>query len=228
MRRITLAAIALTAAALPAAADCTEEVKNAYAAMAKKPFVKMETNMITGEGIVKMTLEFQTPDRMRQVVSPVVNPKPLESIVIGEKAWTQDEKGWFELPHQAAEQFGDFRDNSMGFKDDKVKFECLGTETMEGKQVRAYKLLDPTVNVKGKELPKDPSTNEAVRVYYIDAEGGLPVRAIFAHKDRLNQPIQKEVYSFPDKITIEPPANVQPPPTLVNEPKDMTKPAEKK
>lgn len=223
MRRLVLAGLTIWAAAAPAHADCTEEVLGGYAAMAKKPYVRMESNMISASGPVKMVLEFQTPDRMRQTVTSIVDKKTVQSIVIGERAWTEDENGWFELPPQAADEFASFRDNSLGFKDDSVKFECLGGETLDGKDVRSYKLLDPTIMIKGKELPKNPVNNEAVRVYYLDPATGLPVRAVYAHKDRLNAPIQKEEYSFPDKVEIEPPANVQGPPQLINEPKDETK-----
>lgn len=228
MRRFVSAALLIAGAAIPAHADCTEEVVKAYEAMAKKPFVRMETTMITGTGPMKMVLEFQTPDRMRQSVTGGGENKTIESIVIGDKAWTQDEKGWYELPPSAADEFATFRDQSMGFKDNKVKFDCMGGEKLDGVDVRAYKLLDPTVNINGKEMPRNPTNNEGIRVYYINAATGMPQRAIYAQKDRLNVPIHREVYSFPDSLTIEKPANVQPPPTLVNEPQDMTKEPEKK
>lgn len=223
MRRLVLAGFAMAAFATPAFADCTDEVRNGYAAMAKKPYVRLETSMITANGPVKMVLDFQTPDRMRQSVTSVAEQKTVESIVIGSRAWTQEEKGWFELPPQAADEFAAFRDNSLGFTDTTVKFECLGGETLDGKQVRAYKLLDPTIMVNGKEMPKNPVNNEAVRIYYLDASSGLPTRAVYAHKDRVKTPIQQENYSFPESVKIEPPANVQAPPALVNEPKDETK-----
>ncbi len=223
-----MSGLSLAAAGAPAWADCTEEVVSAYDAMAKKPFVRMETNMITGTGPMKMVLEFVTPDKMRQTVTSLTENKTVESIVIGDKAWTQDEKGWFELPPAAADEFATFRDQSLGFKDNKVKFDCMGGDTLDGKSVRAYKLLDPTVTVNGKEMPRNPVNTEGVRVYYLDPAAGLPVRAIFAQKDRLNAPIHREVYSFPDSLKIDPPATVQPPPTLINEPKDESGDAGKK
>lgn len=228
MRRYLFAGLFLAGAAAPAAADCTEEVVKSYDAMAKKPFVKMETTMVTGTGPMKMVLEFQTPDRMRQSVTSITENKTIESVVIGEKAWTQDDKGWYELPPAAADEFASFRDKSLGFKDNKVKFDCLGGEKLDGIDVRSYKLLDPTVSINGKEMPRNPTNNEGIRVYYVNAATGLPERAIYAHKDRLNAPIHRESYSFPEKLAIEPPAKVQPPPALINEPEDLTKDPAKK
>lgn len=228
MRRLVFTSLLVAGAAGPAFADCTEEVVKAYDALSKKPFVKMETMMITGTGPVKMVLEFITPDKMRQTVTSISDNKTVESIVIGDKAWTQEAEGWFELPPQAADEFATFRDQSLGFKDNKVKFDCMGAEKLDGVDVRSYKMLDPTVTINGKEMPRNPTNNEGIRVYYINATTGLPERAIYAQKDRLNVPIHRESYTFPEAIKIDPPANVQPPPALVNEPKDLTKEPEKK
>jgi hypothetical protein len=211
MRRIALvAAVLATASSVsPALADCSEEVKAAFVAQNQKPFLRKDTRMISENGLVNMTLEFQLPDRMRQVVSLVTDPKPVETIVVGKRAWTQDENGWFELPMRAAEQVVEFMDKSIGQNADVGKFECLGAQSLDGQQVRAYRGIDEGPKDLSKNKEQEPPKNEAVRLVYLDVATGLPARSIYAHKDRLDTPIYKEVYSFPDKLNIDPPANVQ-------------------
>src|SRR3990170_233184 len=75
------------------------------------------------------------------------------------------------------------------------KFECLGAETVDGKQLRAYRGLDEAPNVPGKDPPQTQK-NEAARMF-------PPRRAM------LNKPIFKEVYTYPAELKIEPPANVK-------------------
>jgi hypothetical protein len=44
---------------------------------------------------------------------------------------------------------------------------------------------------------------------YLDPATGLPARSIFARAGHLDNPLFKEVYSYPDKIEIEPPKDVK-------------------
>ena len=89
MQRIGLsvALIAVAVFASPAFADCSKEVQDAVKLQSAAKAFRKETNMITQNGPAKMTIEVVAPDRMRQVVTLVVNPKPVESILIGGKAW---------------------------------------------------------------------------------------------------------------------------------------------
>ena len=212
MRRIVFSSILLAAAAMagPASADCTDEVAKAFEGLTKQKFLRKDTLMVSENGLVKMVLEFQLPDRMRQTVSLITDPKPVETIVVGEQAWTQDEKGWFELPPQAADEMISFLEQSTSAAGTKVgKFECIGAETLDGKQVRAYRCINEAVKAFGQE--SEANKNEAVRMVYINPETGLPARAIFAHKDHLDKPVYKEEISYPASLKIEPPANVQKP-----------------
>jgi len=213
MRRIlTGAACAVVAlAASPAFADCSAEVVKAFEAQSAKKFVRKETDMLTENGPVKMTLEFQIPDRMRQTIKALTDEKATQTIVVGLRAWTQDGDEWFELPPQAAEQVVDFMKKSVALSgDDMGRFECLGSEPVDGKQLRAYRgLAEEAKGPDGKpakagELQNTP--NEAVRMVFVDPETGLPARTTYGRKDPSTKPIYKEVYSFPESLAIEPPA----------------------
>jgi hypothetical protein len=216
MRRlftVPLALISVALAAAPAAADCTAEVGKAFEMQSKKPFVRKDTNMLTEQGPVNMVLEFQLPDRMRQIVTPVVDPKPTEMIVIGLRAWTTDDGEWFELPPAAADQAVEFMKKSLAQNGtDMGRFECKGTEALEGKQVRAYQgeieVSKQTADMAKQQGidDKDVKTqNEAVRLVYVDVDTGLPARAIYGRKDKPERPIYKEVYSFPATLDIKEP-----------------------
>lgn len=228
MRRVlTGAAAAVVAlAASPAFADCSAEVVKAFEVQSSKKFVRKDTDMLTENGPVKMTLEFQLPDRMRQTVKALIDDKATQTIVIGLRAWTQDGDEWFELPPQAAEQVVEFMKKSVALSgDDMGRFECQGTEAVDGKQLRSYRGLDEEPKgADGKPIPAGDKTNtpnEAVRKVYVDPETGLPARTTYGRKDPATKPIYKEVYTFPETISIEAPA-VKPQPAI--KPPEMKKP----
>ncbi|MFA5952486.1 MAG: hypothetical protein WC807_19640 [Hyphomicrobium sp.] len=207
--RSTMIAAAFFALASPLAgagaalADCSTEVALGVNSQGKQKFIRKETNMISEQGPVKMVVEYATPDRMRQTLTPLTEGKPVESIVVGEKAWTNNGDGWTAAPAEEASQLVQFMIKSIAQVYQEVgKFECLGTEKVEGRELRAYRGLDEGP----KDLSKNPEKkqkNEAVRIVYLDPATGLPARSILAREGFLDKPIFKEVYTYPDKIEID-------------------------
>lgn len=190
-------------------ADCSTEVALGVNAQGKQKFIRKETNMITAAGPAKMVVEYATPDRMRQVLTPLTEGKPVQSIVVGEKAWTNNGDGWKEAPSGEADQLVQYMIKSIAQVYQEVgKFECIGTETIEGRELRGYRGIDePPPGIPGKK--SEPTTkNEAVRLVYLDPKTGLPARSLLARPGYLDKPIFKEVYTYPDKIEIEPPKDV--------------------
>ena len=196
MRRILTgaAAIAAVLAASPAFADCSQEVVKAFETQSAKKFIRKETDMLTENGPVKMTLEFQLPDRMRQTVKALIDEKATQTIVIGLRAWTQDGDEWFELPPQAAEQVVEFMKKSVALSgDDMGRFECQGTQAVDGKQLRTYRgLAEEQKDAQGKPVKKEDlqnTPNEAVRLVFVDPDTGLPARTTYGRKDPAAKPI---------------------------------------
>ncbi len=210
MRRCLAAGAFVVGALLaaPALADCSTEVALAVQAMGKQKFLHKETQAIGESGPFKMTVEYQLPDRMRQVLTPLTEGKEVEAIVVGDKAWTNNGEGWKESPQAEAQQLVTYMVKSSSQIYQEVgKFECLGAETVEGRKLRAYRGLDDVPKIPGKEgtTPTQAQKNEAARIFYLDPETGLPARSIFARKDMLDKPLFKEVYTYPADIKIEPP-----------------------
>lgn len=210
--RLKLGSLAIAAGLLmggPALADCSTEVAVAVNAQGKQKFIRKETHMITEAGPATMVVEYATPDRMRQVLTPLTEGKAVESIVVGDKAWTNNGEGWKESPQAEADQLVQFMIRSVAQVYQEVgKFECVGTETVEGRELRGYRGLDeppPAPPGKKSELT---TKNEAVRMVYLDPVSGLPARSILARKGMLDKPIFKEVYTYPEAIEIEAPKDV--------------------
>lgn len=198
-------------AAAPALADCSTEVALAVNSQGKQKFIRKETNMITEAGPAKMVVEYVTPDRMRQVLTPLAEgSKPVESIVVGDKAWTNTGGGWREAPRHETDQLIQFMITSIAQVYQEVgRFECVGTETIDGRELRGYRGLDELPGPPGKQTAPAVK-NEAVRMIYLDPKTGLPARSVFARKGFLDKPIFLEVYLYPETIEIEPPKDVAP------------------
>lgn len=207
MTRISLLALGLGCILVsgPALADCSKEVADAVKAQSESKMWRKESKMITQNGPAKMTIEVIAPDRMRQVVSLVVNPKPVESILIGGKAWSNaGGDGWKKLDaKQTGELFTFFQSITGNKIQDVGKFRCLGAEPVKGRQLRSYLgIEDKTKPPVGDDTkPK----NEAERVIYVDPKTGLLAGTIYARKGMRDKPIFADTFSYPTDLKIEQP-----------------------
>lgn len=203
-----LVAAGVVGAEAPARADCSVEVALAVQAMGKKPF-RRETHAIGENGPFKMVNEYQPPDRMHQVLIPLTENKEVEAIVVGEKAWTNNGSGWIESPPEEAQQLVTYMIKSgVQIYQEVGKFACVGLETVNGRELRAYRGLNPEPKTK-EEKESTAAKNEAVRMIYLDPQTGLPARSIFAREGMLDKPLFSEDYTYPDDLKIEPPADVK-------------------
>jgi hypothetical protein len=210
MSRILLAILTLGvfAGVAEASTTCSKEVAEAVKKQAESKMFRKETNMITQNGPAKMTVEVIAPDRMRQVVKLVTNPVPVESLLIGGKAWSKQGDGpWKRLGMQDATQLMQFFNNTLGRTSTDVgQFRCLGIEPVEGTKLRAYLGIEEAVHnpLPGKKSG-DKVKNEAERVIYLDPKTGRLMRTVYARKGEREKPIFAEVFSYPTDIKIEAP-----------------------
>ncbi len=212
MRRLLMATALLMAAgaAAHAASSCKDEVASALERQRKSSGFRMQTMMISEDGKVDMTVDYVLPDRMRQVVKSTKDPEPIETVLVGTRAWTH-RKGepWAPLNPQLTSQLVTQMQENLG--DDPAAlgdFECLGKKPVDGKDMLAYQGENENEDSKdpkaaAKDKPKLP--NRPVRVIYVDSTTGLPMRSIFARANKLDQPIFESTYSYPIDLKIEAP-----------------------
>ncbi|MEQ1697090.1 MAG: hypothetical protein ABL901_14740 [Hyphomicrobiaceae bacterium] len=202
------------ATAIPAFADCKEEVLSALDKQRKATAFRMETTMVSEQGPVKMLVEYQPPDRMRQIVTVVVNPVPVESILVAGKAWGKDGDTWKPLAPDIAAEMVTQLDEVLG--DDRGTIgtvACLGSTAIDNLELMAYRVEnDAQVGPEdrspdAKEKARLALADEArpLRMFYIDQKTGLPMRSVFARANKLDKPIFKATYTYPADIKIEAP-----------------------
>jgi hypothetical protein len=211
MRRLLMAtALLLAASAAAEASSCKDEVASALERQRKSSGFRMQTKMITEDGKVDMTVDYVLPDRMRQVITSAKDPQVVETVLVGNLAWTRRQgEPWSplnplltnELVSQMKENLGD-EPGALG------DFECLGKKPVAGQDMLAYQGENEGAGPKdlspgAKNKPKAP--DRPVRVIFVDSITGLPMRSVFARADKLDSPIFEADYSYPVDLKIEAP-----------------------
>jgi hypothetical protein len=191
------------------AANCKDEVASALKRQRETSGFRMAVDMIDASGKVKMMVEYVLPNRMRQVISSTADPQPVETIVVGNYAWSRREgdKQWTVLNPQITQQLiGQMKENIGEEQGELTDFECLGKKPVSGKDYLAYQGENDQPgpkNLSKQQPPKLP--DRPVRVIYVDSTTGLPVRSVFGRADKLDKPIFEATYSYPIDLKIDPP-----------------------
>lgn len=204
MRLLVLVAVVAALWPVSAFAACKDEVAAAFEKQRKLSGFRMETNMVSEEGPVKMTVDYLLPDRMHQTVVTVTTKKQTETILVGNKAWTTTGNGWTELPAEAvAEIVEQVKATVVNPPKEIADYGCAGKMPFEGEQYFAYKASasGEKANAKDASNATGPS-----RYFYVDPTTGLPAASVFALPGREDKPFFKTVYSYPVDLKIEPPA----------------------
>lgn len=209
MRRIFILLATTTAAAMatgsPAWADCSKEVAEAVRLQSEAKMFRKETRMITQNGPAKMTIDVVAPDRMRQVVTLLADPKPVESVLIGGKAWSKkDGEAWQKLDAKATGELFTFFQSLTSSEGAEIgKFRCIGIEPVKGRRLRAYIGVEDTSKPPVGDAPKPK--NEAERVIYIEPDTGRLARTVYARKGMRDKPIFAENFTYPTDVKIDEP-----------------------
>lgn len=212
--RLFAAGLALGLTSMTALADCKEEVLAALEKQRKSAGFRMETSMVSEQGPVKMQVDYVPPDRMRQTVTVAIDPKPIETILVGSTAWSKEDGVWKELSGDIAKEIIGQLDETLG--DDKGTIgtvACLGSTAIEGQELMAYRVendantgpIDKSPDAKAKAEAALADEARPVRMFYIDPKTGLPMRSVFGRANKLDKPIFKAVYSYPAGLSIEAP-----------------------
>lgn len=220
MRRLSTAlstalALLFACGTTNAFADCKKEVEAALEKQRQSGAFRMEVDMVSQDGPMKMTVDYKLPDRMRQVVRLAIDPKPTETILVGEKAWTNHGDGWTVVGSDVTASLIDHFKTTIGGETQVGDFDCMGSVVVDGKEVMSYRGYDEAPGPKivgkaaeeAKNKPKEPDA--PVRMFYTDPKTGLPVRSIFGRASRLDRPVFKAIYSYPTDLVIEEPKDVK-------------------
>jgi len=206
MRRIVMAVAACFAMSAAAYADCKSDIAAALAKQRNLSSFRMDSVMLTSEGRIHMVVDYLLPDRMRQMIGHVGDPKPVETVLIGKKAWSRKDGDWKPMSPQTTSALVDQLRQTIS--DDAERrlpgFECLGKVTVDGRDLLAYQGENEDPNAKksqAKDKPKLP--DRPVRVIYVDPTTGLPVRSVFGRANRLDTPIFEAKYTYPVDIEIK-------------------------
>jgi hypothetical protein len=210
---LTLVAAAFAAA--PARADCNGglDVAQAFAKQREKKTFRMDANVYSAQGPLKMTLDYILPDRLHQSVQIILEQKGVDAILVGQKAWANEGDGWKIAPPEIKEELDHQLTEVAEETAEQVgRFTCLGNELVDGRELAAYRAEEEPPKPDGQggaaqPAPQSkPPTNESVRIVYIDLKTGLPARTVIGRPTQLDRPLFKADYSYPDDIKIEPPA----------------------
>jgi len=201
MRRlIALTMALLLPPALANAADCNAEVDAAFAKQRAAGSFAMASNLINERGLVQMTVEYVLPNKLHQVSKTLTDEKPSEIILIGNQAWANNGEGWKVLQDELAEQLHDqMQQTVVEPPKDPLRYTCGVDAELDGRRMKLYE---------GRDSQKKSDTTKGlpVRRLYVDAETGLPTRNEVAPEGKPERPFFTAKYTYPDKITIEPPA----------------------
>ena len=151
---------------------------------------------------------------MRQVVRVSIDPKPIETILVGSKAWSKEGEEWTELSPGVTKEMTAQLDETLGDESGTIgTVACLGSTAIDGLELVAYRVEndaqtgpeDKSPDAKDKAKAALADEGRPLRMFYVDPKTGLPMRSVFARANKLDKPIFKAVYSYPPGLTIEPP-----------------------
>lgn len=180
--------------------SCKEEVAAAFAKQRASKAFRMESKVKAVAGVVDVDVEYVPPDRMSQKIVAPGQPTPLETVLVGNRAWSRQGGDWRELmPAIAATIVAQVRETVVDPPKVVGEFECLGETSFDGKTYIAYRSVEDT-----SAAPQSSAIEGPVhRTIYVDPESGRPVINIVAGEDPDADPLFKGVYSYPTDIVIE-------------------------
>lgn len=187
------------APALSAGASCKEEVAAAFIKQRTARAFSMAAELKGENGLVQLTVDYIPPDRMRQTIVAQGQP-PLETVLVGTRAWSRQGSTWEELfPAVAQTIIAQVREAMIDPPKDVGEFECLAKASIDGKDYLAYRSVEKEVA----PAPGAPPPQPVHRTVYVDPETGLPAINIVVEDAPGAVPMFKGVYSYPADLVIE-------------------------
>ncbi|MFA9442555.1 MAG: hypothetical protein ACERIG_03070 [Hyphomicrobium sp.] len=189
-------------AAPPLAADetCNAQVKEAFSKQRTSPAFRMVAKLRGETGPVEITAEYVPPSRMRQIIVAPGQSAPLETVLVGTRAWSNQGGRWKELmPGLVHSIIAQVREATVDPPKVVGDFECLDKVTVDGKEYIAYRSIEKPGAPAKASLIEGPVR----RTIYVDPNTGLPAINVVKEQNPDVTPIFEGVYTYPTNIIIE-------------------------
>jgi hypothetical protein len=189
---------------------CKEQVDAAFAKLRGEKAFRLETTIKNTDGMLKMKADYVLPDRMRQTVTLGGDGVPMEMVVIGRKAWSNQGGGWAELPQNFADKVAEqIKETVAEAPKVATDYKCIGDKDFEGKTYALYQAalampLSADAKDKGPRVTAMSVPN--LQNVYIDRTTGLPVRNIVTPVTDPNKRLYDGTFSVDRDLTIDPPS----------------------
>lgn len=201
MRRFcwSLAGLVAFLPGIALADDCSKDVLAAVEKQRSSKAFRVSMTQGTVEGPVDMTVDYLPPDRMLQTVTAKHMAGPQQTMLVGTRAFAGSDGAYEELLPQFAQSVVSEMANAVGKPDHMGTFECVGKQTVDGKELLAYRAVD-------KDAKPGANPDESLaRTIYVDPDSGLPAYNIVAAVSGKGEPALKVTYSYPTDLVIEAP-----------------------
>ncbi len=197
----SLIAVAVSAGpALSAEPSCREQVRDAFIKQRSSRAFTMVADLKGESGPAKITVEYVPPDRMRQTIVAPNRPAPLETVLVGTRAWSRQGAAWEELmPAIAQTIIAQVHEAVVEPPKDVGEFECIDKATIDGKEYLAYR----SVERGGADARGSTVSRPVHRTIYVDPETGLPAINEVVEEKPGAMPLFRGVYAYPADLEIE-------------------------
>ncbi len=195
-----ITATLLASPAMAASASCKEQVAAAFMKQRTAVAFSMVAQVRGESGPVELTVEYIPPDRMRQTINSAGQPAPLETVLVGQRAWSRQGGQWEELlPALVQTIVAQVREAVIDPPKDVGEFECLAKASVDGKEYLAYR----SVEKPGAPAKASLADGPVHRTVYIDAATGLPAINVVAEDKPGAAPFFRGTYTYPTNLVIE-------------------------
>lgn len=188
---------------------CKDKVDQAFSKLRDGGKFRLETTITNEKGKLRMEVDYILPDRMHQRVWMSGSTAPMEMIVIGKQAWSNQGQGWRELPEKFSAAVADqIRKTVAKPSGTMTNFECMGKKEFEGQTYDAYKgvLATPLKADAEKKGPRIEALEiPRQQLVYVDQKTGLPARNIVFPVTDPKQRLFDGAFKLDSDIRIEAP-----------------------
>lgn len=186
------------AAPASAATNCAADVQAAVTKQHGLAAYRVDVSSPVKPDGATETIDYIPPLKMYRRIKAPDQDFEIETIGFGNRAWSREGGGWYELkPHIASMVETHLRATFGAAPKVTSEFACLGKVNFQGKDYVGYQTIPE----------KADSGDLIARTIYADPASGLPAFNIIGEHTGAKPAMVVEAYTYPSDITIEIPEN---------------------